>query len=70
MLRSTNTRRVFSYYIVATDGIMWDDGQGMWPFAKRLGRGRFIWPSTVSGSTADTVVTITHRALAQYAAAA
>jgi transposase len=34
--------------------ILWHDGQGMCLFAKRLERGRFIWPST-----ADGVLTIT-----------
>ena len=32
---------------------LWHDGQGMCLFAKRLERGRFIWPSP-----ADGVVTI------------
>jgi transposase len=27
--------------------LIWHDGQGMCLFAKRLERGRFIWPSTV-----------------------
>ena len=26
------------------------DGQGMCPFAKRLERGRFLWPSTADGT--------------------
>jgi transposase len=34
--------------------VLWHDGQGMCLFAKRLERGRFIWPSA-----ADGVVTIT-----------
>ncbi|HUH61669.1 MAG TPA: IS66 family insertion sequence element accessory protein TnpB [Terracidiphilus sp.] len=33
--------------------VLWHDGQGMCLFAKRLDRGKFIWPST-----ADGVVTI------------
>jgi transposase len=33
--------------------VLWHDGQGMCLFAKRLERGRFIWPSP-----ADGVVTI------------
>jgi transposase len=28
--------------------VLWHDGQGMCLFAKRLERGRFIWPSTAS----------------------
>ena len=34
--------------------VLWHDGQGLCLFAKRLERGRFIWPSP-----ADGVVTIT-----------
>ena len=34
--------------------VLWHDGQGMCLFAKRLERGRFLWPSP-----ADGVVTIT-----------
>jgi len=34
--------------------VLWHDGQGMCLFAKRLERGRFIWPSP-----ADGLVTIT-----------
>jgi transposase len=30
--------------------ILWHDGQGMCLFAKRLERGRFIWPATVGGA--------------------
>jgi transposase len=33
--------------------VLWHDGQGMSLFAKRLDRGKFIWPST-----ADGIVTI------------
>ena len=31
--------------------VLWHDGQGMCLFAKRLERGRFIWPSTVRAKT-------------------
>ena len=34
--------------------VLWHDGQGLCLFAKRLERGRFLWPSV-----ADGVVTIT-----------
>ncbi len=34
--------------------VLWHDGQGMCLFAKRLERGRFIWPSQ-----ADGVVSVT-----------
>ena len=39
--------------------VLWHDGQGMCLFAKRLERGRFIWPSTKPGDDADRTVTIT-----------
>ena len=29
---------------------LWHDGQGMCLFAKRLERGRFLWPSTAEGT--------------------
>jgi transposase len=38
---------------------LWHDGQGMCLFAKRLERGRFVWPSTVAREGADRTVTIT-----------
>jgi transposase len=34
--------------------IIWHDGQGACLFAKRLERGRFIWPSVVDGAVAIT----------------
>ena len=34
--------------------VLWRDGQGMCLFAKRLERGRFIWPSPVDGTVAIT----------------
>jgi transposase len=39
--------------------ILWHDGQGMCLYAKRLERGRFIWPSTAPREGADRTVTIT-----------
>jgi len=39
--------------------VLWHDGQGMCLFAKRLERGRFIWPSTVARDGTDGTVTIT-----------
>ena len=39
--------------------VLWHDGQGMCLFAKRLERGRFIWPSTAPREGADRTVTIT-----------
>ena len=32
--------------------VLWHDGQGMCLFAKRLERGRFIWPSPADGTVA------------------
>ena len=34
--------------------VLWHDGQGMCLFAKRLERGRFIWPSPPDGTVAIT----------------
>jgi len=34
--------------------VLWHDGQGMCLFAKRLEKGRFIWPQTVDGAVAIT----------------
>ena len=39
--------------------VLWHDGQGLCLFAKRLERGRFIWPSTVARDSAEMAVTIT-----------
>jgi transposase len=44
--------------------VLWHDGQGMCLFAKRLERGRFIWPSTSAREGADAAVTITQRSSA------
>lgn len=42
--------------------MIWHDGQGMCLFAKRLERGRFVWPSTRPQDDADRAVTITEPA--------
>lgn len=34
--------------------VLWHDGQGLCLFAKRLERGRFIWPMTVGGPVTIT----------------
>ena len=34
--------------------VLWHDGQGMCLFAKRLERGRFLWPSPADGVVAIT----------------
>jgi transposase len=39
--------------------VLWHDGQGMCLFAKRLERGRFVWPSTAPRDGAERPVTIT-----------
>jgi transposase len=39
--------------------VLWHDGQGMCLFAKRLERGRFVWPSTAPRDGAERAVTIT-----------
>ncbi len=39
--------------------VLWHAGQGMCLFAKRLERGRFVWPSTVAREGEDRTVTVT-----------
>ena len=34
--------------------VLWHDGQGMCLFAKRLEKGKFLWPSTAAGVVAIT----------------
>jgi transposase len=34
--------------------VLWFDGQGLMLLAKRLGRGRFVWPQAASGSVSLT----------------
>jgi len=38
--------------------VLWHDGQGLCLFAKRLERGRFIWPSPGPGEGGGGTVTI------------
>ena len=52
--------------------VLWHDGQGMCLFAKRLERGRFVWPSTAPREGADrtvTTATLTSATLTSRAAA-
>jgi IS66 Orf2 like protein len=39
--------------------VLWHDGQGICLFAKRLERGRSLWPSSAPGDGADCTVTLT-----------
>jgi transposase len=32
--------------------VLWWDGQGLCLFAKRLEKGRFVWPATLTGAPA------------------
>lgn len=41
--------------------VLWHDGQGMCLFAKRLERGRFIWPSAVPRDGEDGSVAMSRR---------
>jgi transposase len=34
--------------------LLWYDGQGLCLFSKRMDRGRFVWPSTATGSVVMT----------------
>ncbi len=34
--------------------LLWYDGQGLCLFSKRMDRGRFVWPTTKTGSVAMT----------------
>src|SRR5499433_3616887 len=47
--------------------VLWHDGQGMCLFAKRLERGRFVWPSTALREAAERTVTITPAQLGYFA---
>ena len=39
--------------------VLWHDGQGMCLFAKRLERGRFVWPAAAPRDGVERSVTIT-----------
>ncbi|MFC7698336.1 IS66 family insertion sequence element accessory protein TnpB [Bradyrhizobium sp. GCM10028915] len=39
--------------------VLWHDGQGMCLYAKRLERGRFVWPSTAPREGSEQTATIT-----------
>jgi len=40
--------------------ILWHDGLGLSLYAKRLERGRFVWPSATSGSVAITAAQLAY----------
>ena len=40
--------------------ILWHDGIGLSLYAKRLDRGRFIWPQTVDGAVALTAAQMSY----------
>lgn len=40
--------------------ILWHDGLGMSPYAKRLERGRFIWPTPTDGVVSMTAAQLGH----------
>ena len=59
LVQSTLTENAFSGQLFAFRGrrgdlvkLLWFDGDGMCLFAKRLERGRFVWPQASSGSVA------------------
>ena len=55
-LGATRTRAISTFSEVRGDlfKIIWHDGLGMSLYAKRLERGRFIWPSPADGVVAIT----------------
>jgi transposase len=42
--------------------VLWHDGIGLSLYAKRLDRGRFVWPSTVDGVVALTAAQMSYLA--------
>ena len=56
LLQDPNSGHVFVFRGRRGDitKLLWWDGQGFCMFAKRLERGRFIWPQAVSGSVVLT----------------
>ncbi|MBK8209246.1 MAG: IS66 family insertion sequence element accessory protein TnpB [Rhodospirillales bacterium] len=40
--------------------ILWHDGQGLCLFAKRLDRGRFLWPSAADGALTISPAQLAH----------
>lgn len=39
--------------------LLWYDGQGLCLFAKRMDRGRFVWPSTKTGTVTMSAAQVT-----------
>ena len=61
LVQSALTQDPFSGHVFVFRGrrgdiikLLWWDGQGMCLFAKRLEKGRFIWPQAANGSVALT----------------
>ena len=59
LVQTTLAQNAFSGQIFAFRGrrgdlvkLLWFDGDGLCLFAKRLERGRFVWPQAVSGTVA------------------
>jgi transposase len=59
LVQTTLTDNPFSGHVFAFRGrrgdlvkLLWFDGDGLCLFAKRLERGRFVWPQATSGSVA------------------
>ena len=61
LAQTTLTQNPFSGHVFVFRGrrgdlvkLVWFDGDGMCLFAKRLERGRFVWPQAASGSVSLT----------------